>query len=844
MEQGEDELSALIAARRAALSGGVDTTSAPDEVDSLIASRRTALEGDRGNVLQRAGEQISRVVKHAVANPGETLAEMAKATGRSVLNAVLTPEVGEARPNPYQVSARWGTPVSRAAATATHYDESTRGAQPQGGRTRAGIEAVSGAMFPALAGGVTKKLGGKFLAQIAGSGTAGGVAGAAYSPGSLEDRAVGFLTGAALAPLAEVGGKAVGKIATSGVPNAVTATAARVDDWFGRPEATQPRTMLGVEVGTRLGRTDRAAQQVGDRLESQGVDFFDVQRKARAASRPAPGTVPASMSRPRPPEPRPTADADAGALARIRKTLESGRRANDAVLVDDMQITARRSAVEPIEYIRPAEDRFNPAADPSEAMTAALGRATPEPPRVLDKPVSLLELAGDPAVRHARGIKSAFPQAESTMKSALAPREANAVDRIIGRGLELTGLRTRESGVKTLRDLVEQTTAQADEAYGRTFASHTSPIDSDVVQELLATPAGKQAWGIAERLMANQGVKAPTQKTAPQAPEGIDPADWGNMLRLSEERGMPLPEGLPSGERITPTLQQLHYWKLAFDDLKRSGLDRGPGAGGIGYNEGASIHGLQKQLLGVMDEASPDYASSRRQFADNKSLEEAAEFGRKLWDKDPDEAAAAFAEMSEAERQVARRTGFDRLAQRIENGPADAEKGIHKPRDLKRIRILFPDEGSFEQFRASVATEAQMHASGKTIFGGSQTADKLADIMGAVGLPLDVLTAGATGRLGAVVAGTGRLLYQARARTTNGELAGEQAKLLTAGSTGSADELQAALDRILKTRPRQAPPSAAAARARDVGGRVGRAAVAATPAALVGPEAERRRTRP
>jgi hypothetical protein len=395
------------------------------------------------------------------------------------------------------------------------------------------------------------------------------------------------------------------------------------------------------------------------------------------------------------------------------------------------------------------------------------------------KPLAPVDLGGTPAQRMARGLKTSSPGAEAAIRADLEPRAGEAVQRVIDQGKELAGVQ-RANAYETHQQLKATTTAEGDAAYGKVWAKNGGgTIDSPEIAKLKETPAGAQAWKRAQKMMANDGI-TPSSGRPPDIPD----AQWALLNAAAKARGIPLPSD------GAMTLQEAHYWKLALDDLKQPGLNRGEGEGGIGYNEGRSIHGVQKRLLAVMDQANPDYATARKQFADNKSVENASTVAQDHWTRDPAESKAMLAEMTPGEQKVYRDQAFDKWAERIENGPEDVAKAQAKPLNQKRLRLLFPDDKSFAAFKQGLEQEAQMHATNKTVLTGSNTADKLSDMAHDAGVTLpDVMKI-----LG------GRPLAAARdivGRNSNTErLNVERAKLLTAGANGDAGARAKALQRM------------------------------------------------
>ena len=406
------------------------------------------------------------------------------------------------------------------------------------------------------------------------------------------------------------------------------------------------------------------------------------------------------------------------------------------------------------------------------------------------KPQTLMEM-GQPVARLARTARSASPQAGAAIDQMLEQRTAGAPDRAIQDALETSGLQKRSSAFQTTKQLIKDRAAEAKTAYGAAFQDQT-PISDPRIQQILDTPAGQQAWKRAQRMMANDRVSVPSVTLDPPPPAGIKSEDWANMLRLAKERGAPIPGG---PQQQAPTLQQLHYLKLALDDLKQPGLDRGEGAGGLGYNEGRSIKGVQSDLLNVMDERSPAYAEARQQYAEKSALKNANELGQKLFSMKPEEAADEYNNLgSDAEKEVFRRAGMDALADRLENGPLDVEKGVSKPRDLRRIRLLFPDDQTFQQFRDRIAQEAQQVDTHQFVSKGSQTADKLMDLADM----LDVSHAMklAKGNAGGLAMDLVKKIAGLREKAYGSKLGEAIQPYVTAGGNGDQNELRDAIQRL------------------------------------------------
>lgn len=636
-----------------------------DEIETYIQSEGikpvAQSAPEKPGLLDRVVSGVGGAVGQFVSDPVGTIGSLVTAPIKSAFDAVVTPEIGEARHDPRLSKGgnSSGRPIDQ-----TPYDRE-HGAISRGERNAAGVQTVVNAAIPGVAGAV-----GKFASPIVGTAVAGALGGAAYTP---DDPVAGALTGAIVAPLAHgaVKGTKVAARAGANVGDAL------LDATGKRPETTTPAlTIRGQPIGSIEGVQERAA------------------------------------------------------------------RLNDQKLGIEMPLL------------------------PS------------------DKPLARVDQGID-AQRLARGLKTASPAAETVLRDALHPRADQAVERVIGQAKELTGIKQGDA-YTTHENLKATTTAEGDAAYGKVWNSGAGQSLIDLADEM-ATPAGQNAWARAKRMMANDGIR-PSIKTIELA--GEDSPELTKMLEL----GVPREKAVvalgdkamttPTRTVEVPTLQQAHYFKLALDDMKQPGFNAGPGEGGLGYNEAKSIHGVQKRALTKMDAASPDYATARAQYADNKSIEKASTFGQEHWTRDPVESKALMDEMTPSEQAIYRDQAFDKWATRVENGPENVGKAQAKSLNAKRLRLLFPDDAKFEQFKEGLKQEAQMHATTQGVLGGSNTADKLADMAGMAGVSLPDVFRAARGNPLPLIAKAGHAVARKAGAKSFDRLAAERARQLVAGANG------------------------------------------------------------
>jgi len=414
-------------------------------------------------------------------------------------------------------------------------------------------------------------------------------------------------------------------------------------------------------------------------------------------------------------------------------------------------------------------------------------------PTMDGKPLTPADVGGIPAQRMLRGLKTSSPGAEAVARDALEPRGDAAVQRVIDHAKELTGIK-RADAYTTHEQLKEQTNANGNESYGKVWAAEgNKPVPlSPEYESVLNRPAMQKALPIGAEIRANFG-----EKQAVTRPPSIPPDQW-EMLQKAGIGG----HGLTVMQDGQPphTLADLHGAKLGLDDMERALRGRGTGSGN---NQARGVAATKADLLKVMDKHNADYGTSRNGFADDKSLEDASTLGSDHWTRDPVESKALLGKMTDGEQKIYRDIAFDKWSGHVENGAEDVAKAQSKPRNLARLRALFPDDASFGQFQEGLQHEATMHATQKGVLSGSNTADKLSDMAGMAGVTLPEVFHAAMGRPQRLIMGAAGRAMKAINREPADQLAVERAKLLTAGADGDASARQAALHRMLPPQPTQ-----------------------------------------
>ena len=383
--------------------------------------------------------------------------------------------------------------------------------------------------------------------------------------------------------------------------------------------------------------------------------------------------------------------------------------------------------------LRPATEAVPGVAGVATRAEQRLGQALPEelgPAREMltgtDRPLSVMDVSEN--VRSlGRAIRGVEGEGREGISRFLGERVAGQERRVLDDALELTGLGQRGSIVDTVDEIVARRSADAADAYG---AIADLTVEAPELGGILKRPAFRQAYDRARTIAANrEGVQLPPLEDL------VD--DSGNL-------------------RIPLKIELLDRVKRGVDDLLDVGRRSPADAGGLGRESAAAIRSAKNDFIGIIDNAVPEYAQARSAFAGESALLDALDKGQDLFKMRPDEARKLLESFGDSEREMFVRGAFDSMATRVEDAAAGFDITKRRPLreatlDRQRLRLLFPDDASFEQFTNGLADEATIAATNRFVVGGSQTADKLAGLAEFAGVDLAAMGAVARGDVPSVL---------------------------------------------------------------------------------------------
>lgn len=177
-------------------------------------------------------------------------------------------------------------------------------------------------------------------------------------------------------------------------------------------------------------------------------------------------------------------------------------------------------------------------------------------------------------------------------------------------------------------------------------------------------------------------------------------------------------------------LEALHNVKMELDDAigaaKRAGKN----------NQARVLMGVKQRLVRSMDRASPDYKSARNTFSSLSDLTDALTEGQKFLNRDARLTTLELSKMTAGEKEMFRLGASEALANKINSAPdgaSIARRIFGSPSTRGKLEAVFPDKRSFREFQAIMLREGKTTATNQFVRGNSQTVDKMAEQLDALG---------------------------------------------------------------------------------------------------------------
>lgn len=335
-----------------------------------------------------------------------------------------------------------------------------------------------------------------------------------------------------------------------------------------------------------------------------------------------------------------------------------------------------------------AADGTAPAAV-AERLVSAAGRGTPL--AIADTGENVRSLAASVSRRPG--------PARTAVREFADIRQVEQPDRVLG------AIENNLGPIANMRSqsdsLIQEGRAAAAPLYDEAYSLPART--SENLQEILQTPAGRQALARARTIAANER-RDPTALGF-----GVD--DQGEVV-LSR----------------VPTAQTLDYVKRGLDDIIEQGRD--PVTRRLVLDEaGRAINDVRASLIREADALYPPYAAARQAYAGPAAAEDALQMGRSMLNSSADEIEAAVTRMEPRELEqfaLGFRTAMADNVGRAGDGADQARRLLGTPRKRAAISQVFGGDENLSRFIATLRDEQATNATYRSVMGGSQTAERMA----------------------------------------------------------------------------------------------------------------------
>lgn len=352
----------------------------------------------------------------------------------------------------------------------------------------------------------------------------------------------------------------------------------------------------------------------------------------------------------------------------------------------------------------------------------------PIPPK---SPTTMMDLGSQPVaklVRQARNVPAS--NAGQTVDAFLGERASGTGQRVEQALTDATGHTATD-----VQEPIEQTLARrAQEAkplYERAYAHGEIKNPETVAQinDLLKDPVFAKAWKRGQRIMQLEG-----KGTAGGAPAGISPERWAELQAQGLDQFIPGANTPSAG----PSVQQVDLWKRGLDAVIESGAGS---KSALSRTEARLYRQRLNDVLTQVDAEVPAYAEARSNYRGHSEVAEAADAGAQHFS--PSTSAAylkrTLPEMSDAEQEAYRANALNAVIAKVRNLAAnpdlpEAARGTNIVQRLfgtddagQKLRMLFPDGKSYDDFLAQMEQEAIYPKTNRFLTQQSSTAAQLAE---------------------------------------------------------------------------------------------------------------------
>lgn len=326
------------------------------------------------------------------------------------------------------------------------------------------------------------------------------------------------------------------------------------------------------------------------------------------------------------------------------------------------------------------------ADDVADDFAGAMRRAGPDA-MAMDLGPNLRQQAGALAATPGPGQKIVRGAIEQRGAKA-GQRIGAAVDDALGKSVDTLAMAD---------DIIAKRSAAAEPLYKQAY-SKPVPFTREL-EELITRPSVGRALKSAQKLAADEGI--PSQQ-------------W--FANVAEDGSVAI--------KNVPDMRQLDLTKRALGDM----IDEAKRAGR--NNEARILKQTQDRLVGMLDEAVPEYASARKAYSGPTQVKEALEDGGKAFDNavTPAQLKRTLAVMGEAEREAYIQGARAKVADTMgtaRNDALAARSVFQKGYNREKLEMLV-GKNEADKLLGSLNNEANFAKTRDVVTGNSETAARAA----------------------------------------------------------------------------------------------------------------------
>jgi hypothetical protein len=335
-------------------------------------------------------------------------------------------------------------------------------------------------------------------------------------------------------------------------------------------------------------------------------------------------------------------------------------------------------------------------------------RTAIQSPDLMQEGMTIADVGGEQLQRQLRGIRTLDAEAGKFMNDVLGQRYTNQFERIttqVNKAFE-----SSPELVSAIKGDIDKLREVSKSAYTEAYLKHDD-LKSGQIASIVSTDKemGK---------LYDQTVKLMADEAASDGNEELARA----LRQLDKSSAL-------TDESIVP-LRVLDTMKKNMDESINS-YYRAPGVNAVFKRK--TLKNKQTEFINAVNKATDnDYGRLRGNFAESAKIEEALELGRKFEDKNIGvlELRETVNSFSPLEAKAYTAGVLQSIYKKIEGTPYGRDSLnvlLKSPLMEKQLKAIFPNNSSWNRFKAAMMNEAKMSRTKNLVTGGSNTADKLKD---------------------------------------------------------------------------------------------------------------------